>query len=307
ERGDGRIDPRHRRTVQEGISLGGGLFAGRQVARPWPRRRNGDRQGRLARPRFRQVARRPDAWPFERNYRSRLPAGRQAPGLDRARHRGAQLEYGVEEVGGRGREAARRAVQGLAARAQLVGGWEVARRRRHGRGGTNLEFRITQRGNPSISREAERSVTLTEVHADQELGVALRLLRPVHEQFHRFHRMHVGQHLAKHADALVFVRVQQQFFLPRAGTVHVDGGINALLDEPAIEVEFAVAGSLELLEDHLVHAAAGIDEGGGENGQAAAFLDVAGGAKEPLRLLHGVGIETAGEQLAAARRFRVVG
>ena len=33
----------------------------------------------------------------------------------------------------------------------------------------------------------------------------------------------------------------------------------------------------------------------------------AGGAEEALRLLHGVGVETAGEQLAAGRGFGVVG
>ena len=33
----------------------------------------------------------------------------------------------------------------------------------------------------------------------------------------------------------------------------------------------------------------------------------AGGAEEALRLLHGVGVETAGEQLAAGGRFGVVG
>ena len=52
---------------------------------------------------------------------------------------------------------------------------------------------------------------------------------------------------------------------------------------------------------------AGVDQGRGQDGQAAAFLDVAGGAEEALRLLHGVGVETAGEQLAAGRGLGVVG
>jgi hypothetical protein len=63
-------------------------------------------------------------------------------------------------------------------------------------------------------------------------------------------------------------------------------------------VDFHVAGALELLVDHVVHAAAGVDEGGGDDGQRAAFLDVARGAEEALRLLQGVGVDTAGQHLA---------
>ena len=99
----------------------------------------------------------------------------------------------------------------------------------------------------------------------------------------------------------------QQFFLARAGAVDVDGRPDALVDQPAVEVQFHVAGALELLEDHFVHAAAGVDEGGGQDRQAAAFLGLAGGAEEALRLLHGVGVETAGEELAARGRLGVVG
>src|SRR5207245_1243341 len=68
-----------------------------------------------------------------------------------------------------------------------------------------------------------------------------------------------------------------------------------------------VAGALDLFENHLVHAAAGVDEGGGEYGQTAAFFRLAGSAKETLRLLHGVGVQTAGQELAAGWRFGVVG
>ena len=101
--------------------------------------------------------------------------------------------------------------------------------------------------------------------------------------------------------------MQQQFFLAGAGAVDVDGGPDALVDEAAVEVQLHVAGALELLEDHFVHAAAGVDQGGGQDRQAAAFLELAGGAEEALRLLHGVGVETAGEELAAGRGLGVVG
>jgi hypothetical protein len=63
-------------------------------------------------------------------------------------------------------------------------------------------------------------------------------------------------------------------------------------------VDFHVAGALELLVDHVVHAAAGVDQGGGDDGQRAAFLDVARRTEEALGLLQGVGVHTTGEYLA---------
>ncbi len=72
-------------------------------------------------------------------------------------------------------------------------------------------------------------------------------------------------------------------------------------------MQFGVAGAFEFLEDHFVHLAAGVDQGGGQDRQAAAFFDVAGGAEESLGLLQGVGVHAAGEDLAAVRDFGVVG
>ena len=56
--------------------------------------------------------------------------------------------------------------------------------------------------------------------------------------------------------------VQQQLLLARAGLVDVDGGEDAAVGELAVEHDLRVAGALELLEDHLVHARAGVDERG---------------------------------------------
>ncbi len=58
-----------------------------------------------------------------------------------------------------------------------------------------------------------------------------------------------------------------------------------------------VAGSLELFEDDFVHAGAGIDEGGGDDGERAAFLNVAGRAEEALGALQGVGVYAARDTL----------
>src|SRR5690606_13238013 len=91
-----------------------------------------------------------------------------------------------------------------------------------------------------------------------------------------------------------------------AGGGDVDGGVDALLDEAAVEVELGVAGALELLEDDLVHLRAGVDEGGADDGERAAAFDGPGGAEELLRALEGVGVQTAGHDLAGVLDVGVV-
>ena len=51
----------------------------------------------------------------------------------------------------------------------------------------------------------------------------------------------------------------------------------------AVQVQFHITGSLEFFKNNFVHSAAGIDQRGGDNGEAAAVLDVAGGAEKSLR------------------------
>jgi hypothetical protein len=68
----------------------------------------------------------------------------------------------------------------------------------------------------------------------------------------------------------------------------------------------AVAGALELLEDDLVHLGAGVDQRGADDGEAAALLDGAGRAEELLGALEGVGVKTAGHDLARVGHLGVV-
>ncbi len=75
----------------------------------------------------------------------------------------------------------------------------------------------------------------------------------------------------------------------------------------AVQDDFRVTGALELFEDHLVHAAAGIDQRRGDDGERATFLDVARRAEEALGPLQGVGVDTAGQHLAGAGHDGVVG
>ena len=89
--------------------------------------------------------------------------------------------------------------------------------------------------------------------------------------------------------------------------VEQDRRVDALLGHAAVEVDLAVAGALELLVDHLVHAAAGLDQRGADDRQRAAFLDVARRAEEALRALQRVGVDAAGQHLARRRQHVVVG
>ena len=115
------------------------------------------------------------------------------------------------------------------------------------------------------------------------------------------------QQLAQDPDLLQQVRLDQQILAAGAGAVDVDRRVDALLGDAAVQVHFGVAGALELLVDHLVHLAAGVDQRGGDDGQRAAFLDVARGAEETLRAMQRVGVDAAGQHLAGARHDDVVG
>ena len=58
------------------------------------------------------------------------------------------------------------------------------------------------------------------------------------------------------------------------------------------------AGAFELFENHFVHAAAGIDQRGRDDGERAAFLDVTCGTEETFWPLQRVRTVTAGQHLA---------
>src|SRR3546814_16492577 len=81
----------------------------------------------------------------------------------------------------------------------------------------------------------------------------------------------------------------------------------ALVGDLAVEHDFRVTRALEFFEDDLVHAAAGIDQRGGDYRQRTAFLDVARGAEETLRALKRIGVDAAGQNLARRGNDGVVG
>src|SRR5215813_4479013 len=160
----------------------------------------------------------------------------------------------------------------------------------------------------SIRESARAGGTLPHLaHGAQEVLVGLGQLDLVEEELHGFHGVELGQGLAEQPDLLKLVLLQEELLLAGARLLDVDGGEDALVHEAAVEVHLHVAGALELLEDHVVHARARVDEGSGHDGERAPLLHVAGGGEEAPGALQRVGVETAGEDLARRRDDRVVG
>lgn len=89
--------------------------------------------------------------------------------------------------------------------------------------------------------------------------------------------------------------------------VDVYGREYALFGELAVKVYLHVACALEFLVNYIVHAAAGLDEGGSNYGKAASVFDVAGSAEEALGLMQRSRIHTAGKSLTGGGDGNVVG
>src|SRR6478735_690453 len=141
----------------------------------------------------------------------------------------------------------------------------------------------------------------------QELRVGLRLLHAVQEELDGLLLVERVEHPAQLPDHGQLVGAEQDLFLTGAGRVDVHRREDALVRELPVELELHVAGALELLEDHLVHARAGLDERGGQDGQRAAVLDVARGTEEALRRVERGRVDTTGQDAAGGRRRQVVG
>ncbi len=137
--------------------------------------------------------------------------------------------------------------------------------------------------------------------------VCFRLPDLVHDELHGIHRIHLLEEPSENPDPVEIILRDQEFFLSRPGPDQIESRENPAVGNPAIQMELHIAGSLEFFKDDFIHPASRIDQGGGNDGQAAAVLDIPGGTEEPLRLVQGIGIHTAGQDLAAGRHDRVVG
>src|SRR5690349_3839881 len=76
-----------------------------------------------------------------------------------------------------------------------------------------------------------------------------------------FNGLVAGEAAADDADLVQVGLGQKQFFAAGPTLEDIDGRVDALVADLAIEDELHVAGALELLEDELIHAAVGLDEG----------------------------------------------
>ena len=115
------------------------------------------------------------------------------------------------------------------------------------------------------------------------------------------------QKLAKDPDLLKELWLDEEFLFSGAGAVDVDGRINPLLGQAALQVHLHVARALEFFVDDLIHARAGLNQGRGNDGERATLFDVPSRAKEALGPVQGVGVHTTGEHLARGGHHRVVG
>src|SRR3984893_17226827 len=83
------------------------------------------------------------------------------------------------------------------------------------------------------------------IHRVKELGVALRFLELVDQEFEPVDGSHRGQHPAQHPHLGQDAAVDQQLLFARAGFGDVDRREGALVGDLAVEHDFRIAGALE--------------------------------------------------------------
>src|SRR5579875_748717 len=145
----------------------------------------------------------------------------------------------------------------------------------------------------------------------QELVVATGGLDLLDEQLQARRRVAVAgqgvEHPAQLPDLLELVAVEEQLLVAGGRAVDLDGRVDAALGQPPVEAQLHVAGALELLEYDLVHAAARLHQGGGQDGEGTALLHVAGGAEELLGRVQGAGVDATRHDPPGGGLGQVVG
>lgn len=79
---------------------------------------------------------------------------------------------------------------------------------------------------------------------------------------------------AEQAVVLIHLVSEQKLFIPGAAFTEIDGRKYPLVGHFTVQYDLGVARTLELLEDHLVHAASGIDERRGDDRQRTTTFDI---------------------------------
>ncbi len=118
------------------------------------------------------------------------------------------------------------------------------------------------------------------LRAADKVGVGLEPLERFEKLLDLHGWRHVDEPAAQGVDRLELLGVDEQVLLARARGREVDGREQPALGDLAVEDQLHVAGALELLEDHLVAAAAGVHEGRGDDRQRAALFELSRSAEE---------------------------
>src|SRR6185437_6389599 len=107
--------------------------------------------------------------------------------------------------------------------------------------------------------------------AAEELSIRVRLGKTVEQELDALVGPDGGEHPAHRPDHLERALLEEELLSAGAGAHDVDGREDALLGELAVEDELRVAGALELLVDHVVHARARVDEARANDRERAAL------------------------------------
>src|SRR6476660_1157723 len=108
---------------------------------------------------------------------------------------------------------------------------------------------------------------------------------------------------------LYLVRTEELVFTTRAAGRDIDRGEDSFLGKRPIQLDFAVTGALELLEDDVVHAGSSLDESGRDDGErptAVLRSDRTCRSEERLWSGHRRRIESAGKGATCAALDGVV-
>src|SRR3954453_1406019 len=89
------------------------------------------------------------------------------------------------------------------------------------------------------------------IHRCKEVLVRLRVLHLVEKELHRVDGAHLHEDPAEHPHLGEDVLVDQQLLLAGAGLADVERREDALVRDLAVEHDLAVAGALELFENHF--------------------------------------------------------
>src|SRR5262249_60936435 len=117
----------------------------------------------------------------------------------------------------------------------------------------------------------------------EKLRVIFGLAKALQQQLHRFYRFLARESATEQVDRRHRVRIKQLLFFSSARLRDIDRREDSSLCEFAVKDKFQVASALELLKDHFVHLAAGIDQRGGNDRERAAFFSLSGRTEELAR------------------------